>query len=286
MQKACWHLPSRAKRSLRSRISRVSMPIPAKVAPASSTTSLPGEDVREVDAARRRHLLEERILVVPGPQVGGLAAEPLGEPRVGRLLPRREGVGGEPIALVERLEEPLLVHLGSRDREREPVPVAEGGGCPVPEPRELAHVVGDRRADRLRCLPGLAALDLVVALAEDPLDLVVVDGPTGDDAAVLGERSTRPLPRARRSGAAARQAPGSGAGSHGAARAGAATCPSAPFSRASRISPKSSGSASASERASSASTRRRSCSSVAATLASHQASDARDGAAAAARRPS
>ena len=48
---------------------------------------LPGEDVGEVDAARRRHLLEERILVVPGPQVGGLAAEALGEPRVGRLLP-------------------------------------------------------------------------------------------------------------------------------------------------------------------------------------------------------
>ena len=125
---------------------------------------------------------------MPGPQVGGLAAEALGEPRVGRLLPAREGVGGEPIALVERLEEPLLVHLGRRDREREPVPIAEGAGCPVPEPRELAHVVGDRGADRLRRLPGLAALALVLALAEDPLDLVVVDGPTGDDAAVLGER--------------------------------------------------------------------------------------------------
>ena len=87
----------------------------------------------------------------------------------------------------ERLEQPRLVHLGGRDRQREPVAEAERPRRLVAKPRELAHVVGDDRADRLRRLPCLAPLRLVVARPEDLLDPVVVDGLAAHDAAMLGE---------------------------------------------------------------------------------------------------
>ena len=60
-------------------------------------------------------------------------------------------------------------------------------GRGVAQPRELADVVGDRGADRLRRLPGGTALVDVVALAQDPPDLVVVDAAPVDLAAVLRE---------------------------------------------------------------------------------------------------
>ena len=145
------------------------------------------EDAAQVDPAGRGDLLEERVLVVPGPKLLDGAAEPVCERRVGGRLPARERVGGEPVALVEGLEEPRLVHLGRRDREGEPVAVAERAGGLVAEPCELAHVLGDAGTDGLRRLPRLSALVDVVARAEDALDLVVVDRPAADLATVLRE---------------------------------------------------------------------------------------------------
>ena len=80
-----------------------------------------------------------------------------------------------------------LVELVEREREREPVAVAERARGLVPQARELAHVVGDGRADGLRRLPGLAPLGDVVALAQDPLDPVVVHLLAADDGAMPRE---------------------------------------------------------------------------------------------------
>ncbi len=124
---------------------------------------------------------------MPGAELLHGAAEALGEPRVGPRLPCGEGVGGEAVALVEGREELGLVHLRRRDREREPVAVPERACRLVPQPGQLPHVVGDRCADRLRRFPRLAALGHVVARAQDPLDLVVVDLAAPDHAAVLRE---------------------------------------------------------------------------------------------------
>ena len=63
------------------------MPIPAKVARGELDDVPAREDVGQVDAAGRGDLLEERVLVVPRPEVGGRAAEALGKARVGRFLP-------------------------------------------------------------------------------------------------------------------------------------------------------------------------------------------------------
>ena len=60
MQNACWHLPSRGKRSLRSSTVRVSSPIPSYVRRESSTRSAFSRKRVEVDASLGRHLLEER----------------------------------------------------------------------------------------------------------------------------------------------------------------------------------------------------------------------------------
>ncbi len=145
------------------------------------------EHLRQVDPTCRGDLLEERILVVPGPEIGDVAVEALAEARVGLRLPCGEWLDGQRVALVERLEEASLVHLRGRDGEREPVAVADRARRLVAQPRELAHVLRDRGADRLRRLPGLLPLRDVVARPQDPLDLVVVDGPATDDTAVLRE---------------------------------------------------------------------------------------------------
>ena len=60
-------------------------------------------------------------------------------------------------------------------------------GCRVAKPGELADVVGHRGADRLRRLPRGAALAAVVALPQDPPDLVVVDPAAVDVAAMQRE---------------------------------------------------------------------------------------------------
>ena len=124
---------------------------------------------------------------MPGPKLLDLAAEALGEPGVCGGLPGGEGVGREPVALVEGGEEQLLVHLRRLDGEMEPVAVPHGPRGLVAKPRELADVVRDGCADGLRRLPSLTALGDVVARAQDPLDLVVVDRAASNLAAVLGE---------------------------------------------------------------------------------------------------
>ena len=124
---------------------------------------------------------------MPRAEFGDGTAEPVREPRVELALPAPERLGCRTIAGGERLEQLLLVELVVREREREPVAMAERPGRLVAEAGEPANVVGDGGADGLRRLPRLAALGGVVALTEDPLDLVVVDLLAADDAAVSRE---------------------------------------------------------------------------------------------------
>ena len=145
------------------------------------------EEAVEVDAALGRHLLEERVGVVPRPQIADGAAEPAREPLVERRLPARERLGRRAVRLVERGHQLVLVHLGRRHRESEPVAVAERVRGGVPQPRELADILGDGGADGLRGLPGRAPLVDVVAVLQDLPDLVVVDATPVDIAAVLRE---------------------------------------------------------------------------------------------------
>ncbi len=128
---------------------RASSPIPANVRCGELDDVLAREQRVEIDAAGGRHLLEERIGVVPRPQVVGRAPEALGEPRVGRRLPGAErGVRGG-LHVCERGEEALLGHLVRRQREREPVALAEATRRLVAQAGELSDVVGDLGADRL-----------------------------------------------------------------------------------------------------------------------------------------
>ena len=145
------------------------------------------EERVEVDAALGRDLLEERVGVVPRRELVDGAAEAGREPLVELRLPARERLGRRAVGVVERRHELVLVHLRRRDGEREPVPVAERVRGGVAQPRELADIVGDRGSDRLRGLPGRAPLGDVVAVAQDLADLVVVDAPPVDVAAVLRE---------------------------------------------------------------------------------------------------
>ena len=141
----------------------------------------------EVDGTVRRELLEERIRVVPRTKLRDGAPEPGGQALVERSLPARERLGRRRVRLLQRLEQLPLVELVDREREREPVAVPEPASRLVAQAGELAHVVGDLGADRLRRLPRLAALGGVVALAEDALDLGVVDLDAADDAAMTRE---------------------------------------------------------------------------------------------------
>ena len=142
------------------------------------------EERVEIDGPVRRRLLEERIRVVPRAQVSRRAAEPRGESLVERAFPAPERHGRDAIGLGERLRELALVELVRRQREREPVAVAEAARGLVAQARELADIVGNDRADGLGRLPGLAALGRIVALAKDALDLGVADLRTGDHTAM------------------------------------------------------------------------------------------------------
>ena len=227
------------------------------------------EERVEVDATLGRNLLEERVGVVPRRELVDGAAEAGREPLVELRLPARERLGRRAVGLVERGHQLVLVHLRRRDREREPVPVAERVRGGIAEPRELADILGDRGSDRLRRLPGRAPLVDVVAVAQDLADLVVVDAPAVDLAAVLREAHLdRCLelddPRAEldrrllgQEDVVEQIEP-------------ATRRPSAP-SRAVSIAANRSLSARKSESAVSSSTRRRSFSSFATTLRSHQA---------------
>ena len=147
----------------------------------------PREEMARVEPSGDRHLLEEHVLVVPGAKLVDRAAEPAGELTVHLRLPRGERRSRERIALPERGEQPILAHLHRLDREREPVAIPQPTGRLVPEPGELADVVGHSGADRLRRLPGLAPLRDVVALAENPADRVVVQLGAAHDSAMARE---------------------------------------------------------------------------------------------------
>src|SRR5207344_3196211 len=112
------------------------------------------------------------------------APEPLDEARVERSFPARERRGCGAVGRGERLDQLCFVELVRREREREPVAVPEGARGLVAEAGELADVVRDLGADRLRRLPRLATLRDVLALPEEPLDLRVVHLGSADDAAV------------------------------------------------------------------------------------------------------
>ena len=138
-----------------------------------------GDDVRslevriEIDGSVRRRLLEERVGVVPGPEVGRRAPETRRQTLVEDRLPARERLGGRAVGLGERVCQPALVELVGREGQRVPVPMAERPRRLVAQARNLAHVVGHGGADGLRRLPRLSALRRVVAPAEDLLDLGV-----------------------------------------------------------------------------------------------------------------
>ena len=142
------------------------------------------EERVEIDGPVRRRLLEERIRVVPRAQVSRRAAEPRSESLVERTFPAPERRGGDAIGLGERARELALVELVGRQGEGEPVAVAETARGLVAQARELADIVGNDRAHGLGRLPGLAALDRVVALAKDALDLGIADLRAIHDAAV------------------------------------------------------------------------------------------------------
>ena len=86
---------------------------------------------------------------------------------------------------------------------------------------ELAHVVRDDGADRLRRLPRLAPLGRVVARAEDAHDRVVVDRLAAELAAVLRVPSLDRGLELDDAAGVARRAPGWAASRRGAGRAGA-----------------------------------------------------------------
>ena len=124
---------------------------------------------------------------MPRTQIGTGTGETCGELLVERALPARERLGSHTIGLGESVDQPLFVELVGRQRQREPVAMAERACSLVPEPRELADVRGYLRADRLRRLPGLQALGGVVAPAEDALDLGVSDLDAAHDPAMARE---------------------------------------------------------------------------------------------------
>ena len=197
MQNACWHLPGRGNRSLRCRIpSHLEADALERPLGEAHDVLSPEERV-EIDRALGGRLLEERIGVVPGAEIGDGAAEALGEPGVERALPARERRRRRAVGVGERLQELLLVQLVGREREREPVAVPERARRLVAEARKLANVVGDRCADRLRRLPGFPPLGLVVAFPQDALDLVVVDLAARERPRDGGRSGPRPRPRAR-----------------------------------------------------------------------------------------
>ncbi len=152
-----------------------------------------GDDVRslevriEIDCAVRRCLLEERVGVVPWPEVGHRAPEARRQPLVEDRLPALERLGGRPVGLGERVRQPPLVELVGREGQRVPVPMAQRPRRLVAQARDLAHVVGHDGADGLRRLPRLSALPRVVTPAEDLLDLGVPHLAAADDAAMARE---------------------------------------------------------------------------------------------------
>ena len=197
MQNACWHLPSRGKRSLRASTS---------VGLEADPVVRPPRELDEVGALRGTGRGRCRPRSGPPGRRGRRSATARARrrrTRSGRRASRRDRPSSgrrarrSPVGIVERREQLLLVHLGRRHGEREPVAVAERVGGRVAQPRELADVLCDERAHRLRRDPRSAPLLDVVAVAEDPADLVVVDRASVELRPDAARSASRPTPRAR-----------------------------------------------------------------------------------------
>jgi hypothetical protein len=125
-------------------------------APRQRFEVLAGEPGVEIDR-RRRGLLEERIGVVPGAQLGGCDAEPARQPPVEVALVGLIERARAALDLVEPGEQLALVQL-VLELERQRVVVAEAQPARglVAQPDQLAQPALDLGADLLRGLPGAA----------------------------------------------------------------------------------------------------------------------------------
>ena len=147
--------------------------------------SWPVEERVEIDGAVRRRLLEERIGVVPRPQVRALRSRTCAASRSSSALFQRANGSAVTRSASASVSTSLPSSSSSVASES-----ANQSRWPSPRAASLRSRASSRtssatdRADGLGRLPGLAALGRVVALAEDALDLVVVDLDPVHDAAV------------------------------------------------------------------------------------------------------
>jgi hypothetical protein len=144
-----------------------------------------GEERLQRDLAVGRELLEERVGVVPRPQLVG--AEATGEPPVELGLPSPERLVGAPLDVLEDAEQPSLFELLEVERHAVVVGVAEVARDGVAQPRQLAHAPRDDRADLLGRLPRPPPQVDVVGRLEDALDVVVAQALAVDLRTVRGE---------------------------------------------------------------------------------------------------
>jgi hypothetical protein len=141
----------------------------------------------EVDADRARRVLEEGIVVVPGPQCIDGDREALRELLIELRFHRTEGCVGDVVDLGEGREQAIFVEVGGREREGEVITEAERPGCLIAEPDELAHVGGNLLAHALRGRPRRGSSRRVVTRPQYLENLVVVDRLAVDRSAVPGE---------------------------------------------------------------------------------------------------
>ena len=147
-----------------------------------------GEEVVDGDRTLGRGVLEERVVVVPRPQLAGRDREPAGQRLVDGVLPFGERFGGDAVDVVERGERARLVELAGRQGEGEVVAGAQLPGGLVAQAGQLSDAVGDLGTDLLRRLPRGASRIAVVAGAQDLGDRVVVDALPVDRAPEVVER--------------------------------------------------------------------------------------------------
>ena len=115
MQNACWHLPSRGKRSLR--VEHVRARTRSRRSSPRERDDVASSKQRvEVDGSLGRRLLEERIGVVPWPELRR-AAEARREPLVERALPAGERLGGDTVGVGQRARSASVHRSRRRDSE-------------------------------------------------------------------------------------------------------------------------------------------------------------------------
>ena len=146
-----------------------------------------GERRLERVAVDQRRVLEERLGVVPRPQllVRG-NADPRSLRLVDRALLTRPCVAEQQLETIEQSEEPALVELLQLERHREVVAVPEAASRLVARACQLAHLRGGAGADLLRGVPGSPPRAAIARVAQDRVDLVVRDRTSIDGSAMLG----------------------------------------------------------------------------------------------------